>query len=116
MLADDFFRLAHDDTSGELRVHARAAAWGLAAALLGELLYAGRIRIADGLVYVAHRVVPPADAIAHGIFAQIVAERTRHTVRTWLTFLSEDAHEQVAARLVRAGHVRRKASRFSFVT
>ncbi|GAA4714893.1 GOLPH3/VPS74 family protein [Phytohabitans rumicis] len=116
MLADDFFRLAHDDTSGELRVHAQAAGWGLAAALLGELLYAGRIRITDSLVHVAHPAVPPADAVAHGIFDQIVAERTRHTVRTWLTFLSDDGYEQVATRLVREGHARRKASRFLFVT
>ena len=117
MLADDFFRLAHDDTSGELRVHARAAAWGLAAALLAKLLYAGRIRIVgDSNVYVMPKAAPPADAISHGIFDQIVAEHTRHTVRTWLAFLSEDAYEQVATRLLRAGHVRRKTSRFLFVT
>lgn len=116
MLADDFFRLAHDDTSGQLRVHARAASWGIASALLAELLYAGRIRIGDGVVYPASQAGPPADAVSHGVFDQIIAERTRHTARTWLAFLSDDAYRQVAGRLVRAGHVRRTSSRFLWWT
>lgn len=116
VLADDFFRLAHDDTSGDLRIHDRAVGLGLAAALLGELLYAHRIQITDGVVRPAARAVPPVDAVSHVIFDQIVAERTRHTVRTWLTFLSTDAYDQVATRLVRAGHVQRRSSRFLFVT
>jgi len=37
-------------------------------------------------------------------------------VRTWLAFLSEDAYDQVAGRLVRAGHVRRESTRFLWRT
>lgn len=85
--------------------------------MLGELLFGGRIWIGEGgVVRVVHRAVPPADVVAHGVFDQIVAERTPHTLRTWLAFLSADAYEQVAARLVRAGHLRQRISRFLFVT
>ena len=47
-LADDFWRLAHHDVSGKPRLNGRAAGLGLAAALLGELMWAGKITARDG--------------------------------------------------------------------
>lgn len=117
LLADDFFRLAHDDTTGGLRVHERAVGWGLAGALLAELLYGRRIGVHDGEVYVVWRTGPPADPVTRTIFEQMVAERPIvHSVRTWLTFLSEHAYRQVQGRLHRGGHLCRQSSRFLFVT
>jgi|GEM_PF-2614382 len=52
-LADDFWRLAHHDVTGKPRLNERAAGLGLAAALLGELLWIGKINIRDGRLWVA---------------------------------------------------------------
>lgn len=110
MLADDFWWLAHDDHSGEPRVPVRVASWGLAAGLLGELLYGDRVRIAGDVVYPVWQAQPPADLASHEVFDQVKGEPQRHSVRDWLGFLASDAYERVAARLVRAGHVTVRAS------
>lgn len=110
-LADDFFRLAHDDTTGKPLLHPRAVGIGLASALLGELVCGRRIGIHAGRVYL-HDHTPPEDALAHATFAQLSAQRQYDGVRTWLGFLSRTASEDVAARLWRAGHLRPVTSRW----
>jgi hypothetical protein len=109
-LADDFWRLAHNDVSGKPHLNGRAAGLGLAAALLAELMWAGKIDARDGQLWVLDKT-PPADVLAHTVLEQLVAQPQHTTVRIWLDFLSHDAAEQVAQRLWRAGHVRREASR-----
>jgi hypothetical protein len=110
VLADDFFRLAHDDTSGRPRLHTRAVAIGLAAALLGELVSARRIVFDRSEVIVADRT-PPDDPVAHTVLDTVRRERQRHTVRIWLDFLATSSREQVAGRLLRAGQVHEVTSR-----
>jgi hypothetical protein len=111
LLADEFFRLAHNDRTGRPLLHDRAAAVGLAAALVAELAFAGRITVRDGQLQVRDRT-PPHDVLAHSVLEQLIAEaRHGHTVSTWLSFLAQDAPEQVGQRLWRAGAVRRTASR-----
>ncbi|MGI5147226.1 GOLPH3/VPS74 family protein [Plantactinospora sp. CA-294935] len=109
-LADDFWRLAHDDVSGKSRLNGRAAGLGLAAALLAELAWAGKINASDGRLWVVNKA-PPADVLGHTVLEQLVAQPQHTTVRIWLDFLAHDAVDQVAQRLWRAGHVRRKESR-----
>jgi hypothetical protein len=109
-LADDFWRLAHHDVSGKPRLNGRAAGLGLAAALVAELMWAGKINARDGRLWVMDKS-PPSDALAHTILDQLVAQPQHNTIRIWLDFLSHDASEQVAQRLWRAGHVRRETSR-----
>ncbi|WP_422773381.1 GOLPH3/VPS74 family protein [Plantactinospora sp. WMMC1484] len=113
MLADDFFRLAHHDVTGRLRLHARAVEIGLAAALLGELVSDKRVEVRDGVLVVVDRT-PPTDAVSHTVLDTLVMEPERHTVRNWLTFLSHDARRQVAERLLRAGHLQPVTSRRLF--
>ena len=48
MLADQYFLIAHEDRTGRSRLHPRATGLGLAAALLGELMLEGRLRIVEG--------------------------------------------------------------------
>lgn len=109
-LADEFFRLAHHDSTGKLRLNPRATGLGLAAALLAELVWPAKITVRDGLLCVADRR-SPNDALAHGVLDQLAAQRHQQDVRTWLEALSQDAYEQVAHRLWRAGHVRQETSR-----
>jgi hypothetical protein len=81
---------------------------GLAAALLGELTLEGKIVVQDGILLVlpASRV-PPWDALAHVVLDEIMREPIPHDLRDWLTAFGQTAHERVAERLRRAGHVRR---------
>jgi hypothetical protein len=109
-LADEFFRLAHHDSTGTPRLHARATDLGLAAALLGELVCERKIYLRDGHLCVWERT-PPSDALAHATLDQIIAQPQHTGVRTWLGFLAERAYGDVAGRLVRAGHVRPVAGR-----
>ena len=109
MLADDFFRLAHDDTTGRPRLHLQGIGLGLASALLGELLVGGRIGLDRGTVVVQNRQ-PPPDVVTHAVLDHIRGEPSPLSVRTWLAFVAQDAYWQVAGRLARAGHVRQVVS------
>ncbi|GAA3766807.1 hypothetical protein GCM10022225_61440 [Plantactinospora mayteni] len=108
-LADDFWRLSHHDVSGKPRLNGRAAGLGLAAALLAELMWAGKIDVRDGTLWVVDKR-PPADVLEHTVLEQLLAEPQHTTVRIWLDFLAKDAVEQVAQRLWRAGHLRKETS------
>ncbi|MEV0397026.1 GOLPH3/VPS74 family protein [Polymorphospora rubra] len=109
-LADDLFRLAHHHLIGRPLLHPRATAYGLASALLAELLYTGRITVHHGDVYVLS-TEPPADGLTHTVLDQLAAERGAHPVGTWLAYLAGSVVERVAGRLHQAGHVRRETSR-----
>ena len=104
-LADEFFRLAHHDTTGKPLLHPRATDLGLAAALLGELFAGRKIVIQDGRLYPWQRT-PPSDALAHATLDQLLAQPQHTEVRVWLGFLGASAYASVADRLWRAGHVR----------
>jgi hypothetical protein len=108
--ADDFFRLAHDDGTGRPRLNRVATGLGLAAALLGELTWLGKITVQDGSLYLIDSS-PPDDALAHALLAQVLAEPQHREVRIWLEFFSREAQDQVARRLWQAGHVRKEVSR-----
>lgn len=110
LLADEFWLLAHDDATGKPRLSSRVLGLGLAGALLGELVAGRNVVVQQGAVHVVSRT-PPPDALAHTVLEQMVAEVRQHPARTWLTYLSRDAAELVAQRLVRAGMVRRDSSR-----
>lgn len=109
-LADDLFRLAHHHLLGRPLLHPRATAYGLASALLAELLHAGRITIHCGDLHVLS-TEPPADALVHTVLDQLAAEPGGQPVGAWLTYLSGTVIARVAGRLHRAGHVRREPSR-----
>ncbi|SDY99842.1 Golgi phosphoprotein 3 (GPP34) [Micromonospora pattaloongensis] len=109
-LADRFYLAAHHDVTGRPRLHARAMAYGLAAGLLAELLYARRILIDRGRLAVVDRT-PPPDPLAHTVLDHLVTEAEHTGVRIWLDFLSHDAGERVGQRLWRQGLVRREESR-----
>ena len=110
LLADEFFRLAHNDSTGRRRLHGRAIELGLAAALLGELMFERKVAGQDGQLHLLDPG-PPADALAHATLDQLLAQPQHRNLRVWLDFLSRDAYESVAHRLWKAGHVRPEARR-----
>ncbi len=109
-LGDDFFRLAHHDTTGRPLLHPRATSLGLAAALLAELVREQKIYIRQGHLH-PWQPTPPADALAHSVLDQILAQPLHTQVSTWLGFLAVNAYADVAGRLWKAGHVRPETQR-----
>lgn len=112
-LADDYWWLVHDPVSGKPCLNARVAGLGLAAALLAELVFARRMDVRHGRLWVIDPS-PPEDVLAHAVLEQLVAHPQHTAVRVWLDFLCADAGTRVAERLWRAGHLRRESSRGLF--
>jgi hypothetical protein len=116
LIADDLFRVAHDDY-GKPRLHRDVARLGLAAAVLAELLLTETVTIDDDKL-ISTSAVDPTDSLAAAVLRQVHAERHDLPVRDWLAFLGAatlpggDMYEQVAGRLTRAGHVRPAVRRF----
>lgn len=113
MLGDEFFFVAHDDTTGNSRLHAKASGLGLAAALLTELLFVNRITIQSGILTVIDRH-PPDDGLAHMVLDQVLSEPRQRSVHTWLAFFGQTATDAVAQRLLRSGRVRANQVRRAF--
>ncbi|MFD0884946.1 GPP34 family phosphoprotein [Streptosporangium algeriense] len=114
-LANDLFFVMHDNATGRMRVHARLAGLGLAAAILGELMLAGRTTV--GLAAGQIRVVvldtaPPEDALTRTALNHIIAEPS-HRFHTWLQFLARTALADVAARMTADGLLRPPGRRLS---
>ncbi|WP_162908278.1 GOLPH3/VPS74 family protein [Allorhizocola rhizosphaerae] len=101
-LADEFYLIAHEDTTGQPRLHAKAAGFGVAAALLAELYLQGNVTIDAEGVKVLSAATPP-DLLAHTVLDHLMGEAQRHPLRDWLAFLGRTAVEDVANRLTRAG-------------
>jgi hypothetical protein len=115
VLADDFFRLAHHDVTGQPRLSVAARGLGLAAAVLGELAFARRLVVRGGSVVVCAGAAL-ADPLAHAVLNQITADvaqdRALADVRVRLEGLRRDAYMQVAHRLWQTRAVERVESGF----
>lgn len=102
LLADEFYLIAHADTTGQPRLHPKAAGYGLASALLAELYLQERLTVdASGVVVTS--AAPPPDLLAHTVLEHLLGEAQQHPVRDWLAFLGRTSVEDVARRLTRAG-------------
>lgn len=92
--------MAHEESSGKLRLAERIACLGLAGALLGELALADRIELRDGTVAVLDSS-PREDALSDRVLEFLKQEQ--HPTRTWLAFFGQSAHTEVGRRLVADG-------------
>lgn len=123
-LADSFFLLVHDE-SGRARLHSRATAYGLAAALLLELAVSGHVTTRERMLVArasqhiprsiedraaamgdGGRVSPPTTPLLHHIWDQVQHEQRPLDVRSWLAALAPSIIDAVAARLILVGFVR----------
>jgi hypothetical protein len=105
-LADEFFLIGHDEYSGKPRVNAEVVHTGLAGAVLGELVLAGRATIADGYV-VTRDQRPHGEHVTDAALAEILKQQDAHPVRSWVEYLREAVRDMVSPRLVKAGLVQR---------
>ena len=109
LLADDFFRLAHNDITGRALLHPAALSSGLAAALVADLLTSGHVAVHAGHLLIVHRADEPRDGLSARVLS--VLRHESHPLRTWLEYLAKGAVVEVAGRLERAGHVRVERTR-----
>ena len=113
LLADDVFRVAHDDW-GSPRVHREVAKQALSAAVLAELLLSGHAILDRGALIPA-RVDDSLDPIGAAVMSQLRAESDELHVRDWLAFLTtseiadRDLYDQVGSRLEQTRHVVRES-------
>ncbi|MGK5680141.1 GOLPH3/VPS74 family protein [Actinoplanes sp. URMC 104] len=112
MLANELFLTVHED-NGRLRLHRDVARAGLAAATIAELMLMGHAGIEHGNL-IAATGAQPIDPLAAILKQRIRAERAYAPVRVWLQLLATetpadgDVYDRVAARMERAGVVRRR--------
>lgn len=92
-----------------MRLNQRVTGLGLAGAVLGELMLAGRITAGMAVGEVRLAVVdmtPTGDNPTQEALNHIIAEPS-HSFRTWLQFLGQTAQANVAARMIESGHIHR---------
>jgi len=105
-LGDELYLVAHDDVTGRPRLHPRAAALGVAAGLLAELMLGGQLTAGPDATLAAAADAPaPGDALAARVLARVAAEREPLGIRDWLAFLARTAGTDVASRLAQAGYL-----------
>src|SRR5512141_1490035 len=109
-LANDFYLVAHDDRSGRCRIPARAAALGLAAGLLAELVLGEHVRVVAGRVVPGGAARPPQDRGLRDLAGQVVATCPAD-VGWWLGRTAPAAVELIRYRLVLDGLVTRASTR-----
>jgi len=107
---DELWLLAHSEQTGKPRLSGRVLGLGLAAALIGELVYSRNITVQDGIAHVVNRN-PPPDALGRSVLDQMVAEVRPYSIRTWLVYFGRTADEMVAQRMWRGGMLRRETAR-----
>jgi hypothetical protein len=122
-LADDFFRLSHDDLTGWPRLRPLVCEFGLAAALLAELVLVDRLRLWNGRMWVTPQwdpntgepigrpaVDPWSQAVLEQIAAEVLDEPEFARVDVRLESLRHNAYEQVANRMLQSRAVSRRVT------
>ncbi len=108
LAADDLYLLAHHDVTGRPYLQRRALGFGLAGALLAELVLAGSIRVLPRAITVTGPSAP-AERLARQVLGVLTGEYERLSPGNWLMFLAVTAEQNVARRLEEAGYLARVA-------
>lgn len=108
-LRDELFLVGHDE-AGKPVVHEASLGAGLAGAMLLDLVFAGRLRVAHQRVAVVDRR-PTGDAAGDSVVDAVARGIAPPGVRAVVGWLGQDAYERSAATLIAAGLLRKVVSR-----
>jgi len=109
-LADEFFLVGYDEYSGKPLVNAEVLDTGLAGAVVGELIIAGRLTVGETGIVTARDQRPYGERVSDAALAEVLKQREAHPVRAWVEYLRTEVRNMVAPRLVQAGIVQRVQS------
>jgi hypothetical protein len=112
-LVDELVLLVYDD-AGSLAVSGQRVDYGLAGALLTELMLAERVAVPEQRVVVTDPT-PTGDPLVDRALARIAADRGGRKPQDWVDPLSNGLREQALDRLVQAGLFRREQDRVLWV-
>lgn len=115
-LADEIFLIGHDENTGKARISDAALDTVLAGALLGELLFAGQIGLADDTLVMAYGDASSGDVARDAAMLEIHKQAEHYPVRSWVEHLRTDIRAMVATRLIRLGLVERVEARVMLKT
>jgi len=115
-LADEVFLIGHDENSGKAHISDGALDTVLAGAVLGELLYAGRLSLSDETLVVADSDARTGDSARDAALVEIHKQVERYPVRAWLEHLRTDIRPMIAERLIRVGLIERVEARVMLKT
>jgi hypothetical protein len=110
-LADELFLVGHDQYSGKPQISDGALDTGLAGAVLGELVLAGRLHVGEDTLVEVRDQRPYGERVSDAALAEVLKQREAHPVRAWVEYLRDHARTMVAPRLVHAGMIERVQSR-----
>src|SRR5262245_36977798 len=102
-LADEFFLVGFDEYTGKPLVNSEVLDTGLAGAVLGELLLAGRLVVDENNLVTARDQRPYGERVTDAALAEVLKQRDPHPVRAWVEYLREHVRAMVAPRLVQIG-------------
>jgi hypothetical protein len=109
-LADELLLIGHDEYSGKPIVTGEVLDTGLAGAVLGELLLAGRIVITNGKVALRDPR-PHGEPVTDAAAVEIHRKGAMFAVRSWVEYLRGDVREIISKRLIAAGVIRSEQTR-----
>ena len=112
-LADELLLLVYDD-AGSPEAGMQVVDYGLAGALLMELMLAERVTVPDKRVVVTDPT-PIGDPLADQALARIAGEHRERKPKDWIGPLSKGLRERVLDRLIAAGLLRREEDRVLWV-
>lgn len=104
-LADALLLLAYDDDSGKATVGGQQLDFGLAGAVLAELVLAGRVELGESRVRVVSRT-PTGNAVCDGVLAAIADDRKPRKPADLVPRLARGLRDIVLSRLTAQGVVR----------
>src|SRR4051812_29822687 len=86
-LADELFLIGHDQYTGKPQVSDSALDTGLAGAVLGELVLAGRLGVADDTKVEVRDQRPYGERVSDAALAEMLKQTEQHPVRAWVEYL-----------------------------
>ncbi len=110
-LADELFLVGHDQYSGKAQIDDRALDTGLAGAVLGEMVLAGRLGVDRDTMIAVRDQRPYGDRVTDAALAEVLKQDQPHSARSWVEYLRDHVRTMVASRLVSRGLVRQQLSR-----
>src|SRR5262249_42559821 len=111
-LADEIFLIGHDENTGKPLVSDATMDTALAGAVLGELVFAHRLTIADGTLVVPLSDAMTADLACEAPMGEIRRQgQQQRPGRAWVEHVRDTIRPMVGQRLVRAGLVERVEAR-----